>query len=397
MPTLFRDDIGGLMDHELWWHNHYDWFQECGYTLRSRYQADWVPSWKGSPRWYAHLISPDGIAMWSPFVLDATRNCDGEPVALKRVHRSVHPYEVDIGRYLCSPALSSDKRNHCCPVLEVLQDPTDADIQIIVMPFLRKFYDPKFVTIGEAIDFFRQAFEGLQFMHEHHVAHRYRRLPRLSTASDKFPRDCMRLNIMYDPRPMFPEPYHPMFTDKSLDFKRSVSHYSRTKRPCRYYWTDFGLSRQYEPDDVHPEENIILGGDRTVPEFKDEHVFTHNPYHTDLYYLGNLIREDFLQKYSNLEFMYHLIARMIKPKPEQRPTMDEAVRMLDAVISKLPWWKLRARLRRRKDDVVLHFLKDVGHTFRTASYLLLRIPAVPVGPDTVETVVRYKKVDLPHA
>ena len=63
------------------------------------------------------------------------------------------------------------------------------------MPLLRKFNTPKLETVGEAVEFFRQAFEvclslasmmcpqtqhqGLQFMHEHHVAHRsvHPRLP----------------------------------------------------------------------------------------------------------------------------------------------------------------------------------------------------------------------------
>lgn len=40
-----------------------------------------------------------------------------------------------------------------------MQDPQDPDIQIIVMPFLRPYNDPKFGTVGEAVEFFRQAFE----------------------------------------------------------------------------------------------------------------------------------------------------------------------------------------------------------------------------------------------
>ncbi len=112
-------------------------------------------------------------------------------VVLKRISRSLHPYEVEVGRFLTSPPLSDDPRNHCCPIMEVLQDPQDPDIQVIVMPYLRDYNDPKFATVGEAVEFFRQAFEvrdrnklmrvgttdrahqGLQFMHEHHVAHRY--------------------------------------------------------------------------------------------------------------------------------------------------------------------------------------------------------------------------------
>ena len=78
---------------------------------------------------------------------------------IKRLRNSNHPEEVDIAVYLSSPAMKSDSRNHCCPVLEVLHDPYDADFQYIVMPLLRNFQDPKFVTVGEAVEFFRQAFE----------------------------------------------------------------------------------------------------------------------------------------------------------------------------------------------------------------------------------------------
>ncbi len=107
---------------------------------------------------------------------------------------------------------------------------------------------------------------------------------------------------MYDPRPMFPEPYHPMSTLQSLDLQRDVFYYTRTRRPCKYYWTDFGLSRRYEPDNTNPVEEIIFGGDRTVPEFKDQNAFTHNPFHSDVYCLGNLVKEDFLQVCSSYGF-----------------------------------------------------------------------------------------------
>ncbi len=102
----------------------------------------------------------------------------------------------------------------------------------------------------------------------------------------------------------------------------------------------------------------------------------------------------YLQKYSNLEFMYGLIGRMIKPNPEHRPTMDDALGALDALISKLSWWKLRARLRDRRDDAVLAFLKDVVHTFRTTFYILLRLPAIPSLPERAQPVERRKRAGL---
>ena len=91
--------------------------------------------------------------------MDAVRDSDGKDVMLKKILKSEHPFEVEIGRFLTSPPLSSDPRNHCCPTLDVLQDPYDDDMQLIVMPLLKRYNMPKFETIGEAVEFFRQSFE----------------------------------------------------------------------------------------------------------------------------------------------------------------------------------------------------------------------------------------------
>ena len=93
--------------------------------------------------------------------MDATRVEDGEMVVIKRYSKSTHPHESDIASYLCSPELSSDPRNHCCPILEVMEDPLDDDTRLMVMPMLRMFNDPPFATVGEAVEFCRQTFEVL--------------------------------------------------------------------------------------------------------------------------------------------------------------------------------------------------------------------------------------------
>lgn len=79
-------------------------------------------------------------------------------MTLKRTSKSKHPYEVDIGRYFSSESLASDPRNHCVPILDVLQDSRDEDILILVMLLLREYDDPQFETVGEVIDFLRQVF-----------------------------------------------------------------------------------------------------------------------------------------------------------------------------------------------------------------------------------------------
>ena len=78
---------------------------------------------------------------------------------LKGVEKSVCPNEVEITTLLGSPPLSSDPRNHCPTVFEVLQVPDDDDIQILVMPLLRRHNTPRFDTVGEALECIRQIAE----------------------------------------------------------------------------------------------------------------------------------------------------------------------------------------------------------------------------------------------
>ena len=78
--------------------------------------------------------------------------------------------------------------------------------------------------------------------------------------------------------------------------------------------------------------------------------------------------------------MYKLIVSMIDKEPERRPSMEEATKELNRIISQLPTWTLRARLRARKDDDVLNFLKDVQHMFRAAFYISLFLPPLPTPP-----------------
>ncbi|TBU42946.1 kinase-like domain-containing protein [Dichomitus squalens] len=376
------EDIYLLNEYELYWRDHFDWLQQSGYALRPRYKPNWVPSWQGTKRrpgdfedsrdcevpvltsaqWCSILTS-----VQRPVVLDATRVSDKEMVLLKRIHKSIHPYEVGIGQYFSSEALASDPRNHCCPVYDVLHDPADENTAIIVMPLLRRYNDPNFLTVGEALEFFRQIFEALAFMHEHHVAHR----------------DCMTLNIMMDARPMYPEMYHPRSPFMKRDYSGKAKHYSRTRRPVKYYLTDFGISKRFDKDDTKPIVVPIISGDPSAPEFQEDKVTARNPFPTDVYYLGNVIREDFLtvsrpDLYSNLKFLYSLVGSMVRKDPATRPTMAQVVKSFEQLVSKLSKWQLGARLVLHTDDSIVNALKYVHHLyFRLIPYLLLRLPSLP--------------------
>jgi len=199
-------------------------------------------------------------------------------------------------------------------------------------------------------------------MHDHHVAHR----------------DIMNLNIMLDPRSMFPDMYHPRFQERKRDFSGYVKYYTRTERPTTYYFVDFGHARKYNPNDGPPLELPLFGGDKTVPEFqKDGFNKPYNPFPTDIYYLGNLIREDFLRKYIGLEFMDALVGDMVRDDPSERPTIDQVVDRFEGVRKTIKGWKCRSRLVSRKEDVVTRMFKDMRHVFRMTSYVARRLPAVP--------------------
>jgi hypothetical protein len=104
-------------------------------------------------------------------------------------------------------------------------------------------------------------------------------------------RDCTANNLMYDPSEMYPQGYHPTQIDRSPDFKGRAKRYTRTQRPPRYYLIDFGLSRYYASRNVLDEP--LRGGDRSAPEHQSGRLC--NPFHTDIYYLGNLVREEFMR------------------------------------------------------------------------------------------------------
>ncbi|KAH7920628.1 hypothetical protein BV22DRAFT_1097836 [Leucogyrophana mollusca] len=347
-----------LGENELWWHNHYQFFKDHGYLLRPRYAPGWIPSWKTSKK-ECNACEDAEVPLFG-HILDATRTEDGSFVTLKIVKKSVHPHEVDIGLYFSSKSLASDPANHCVPIHEVLQVPEDDDRVIIVMPLLRLYSNPRFDTVGEVVECFRQLFEGLHFMHTHHVAHR----------------DCMNLNTMMDAKSLYIDAYHPSRPRLKRDFSGFARHYTRTQRPPKYFFIDFGISRRYDPSNSSPLEDPIWGGDKTVPEFQKSNE-PRNPFPTDVYYLGNLIREDILQTKVGFEFMEPLITDMVRDDPNKRPTMDEVVSRFDEIRKGLGNWKLRSRVVDKEEGAVSGLFRGAGHWARRVKFIAGGVPAIP--------------------
>ena len=236
---------------------------------------------------------------------------------LKMIPLEEGPYELEVNRLLSTEPLASNPRNRCAPLLDVIQLPNEPPI--MVHPLLRPFYNPRFQTFGEFVSFFAQACEvspvlsctaciGLghicprpynscmktmlrtgMSVHFSSLMSRYLISPTLHHI-----RDCTSENIMLDPTNMYPKSFHPVALGRSKDFRRRAKAYTRTRRPSRYVLIDFGLSRRYDPANGPPVDVPIHGGDKSAPELQEGKT-SYNPFPTDVYYLGNLVREDYMQ------------------------------------------------------------------------------------------------------
>lgn len=99
-------------------------------------------------------------------ILDATRFSDGMVTCIKRIEvkpkndpESDSSDEIEIAKFLSSPALSHNDSNHCVTVIDSFQDPMKLDEYYMVMPMLRTFDEPEFGAIGEVVDFVGQILE----------------------------------------------------------------------------------------------------------------------------------------------------------------------------------------------------------------------------------------------
>jgi serine/threonine protein kinase len=357
------DYIGSLKPSEFFWCKHRDWLKESGYLLRPRYQEGWAPSWKETMEAYHH---EDYVQWGRNGVMDATVIADGSFVVMKKIKTATPSQELDIAVLFSSEPLRSDPANHCVPILRVLSPPDEENCSIIIMPLLRRYDKPRFDTIGEAVSFFHQIFEGVQFMHKNNVAHR----------------DCTSNNIMMDANSLYRIPFHPVKQDRRRDFSgKSRPSATRTQNPVNYYLTDFGLSRRYKPEDRPPAERTVRGGDKSAPEMNESFC---DPFPTDVYYLGNLIKTEFLEgdeltsKKLGFEFMRPLVTDMTKTDPAQRPNMDQVVQRFDEIARGLSSWKLRTRVVKRKDIWLFQIYYNVPHWLRRLKFIVGGVPPIPV-------------------
>lgn len=90
-------------------------------------------------------------------VLDAVQASNSKPVILKSV--PISSPEMEIGKFLRSPPLKDDPRNHSIPLLDILEPENEPDIAILVFPLLRRLDSPPLASVREAVDFVEQTLE----------------------------------------------------------------------------------------------------------------------------------------------------------------------------------------------------------------------------------------------
>ncbi|KAJ6629433.1 hypothetical protein B0H10DRAFT_1776609 [Mycena sp. CBHHK59/15] len=364
--ALLSFEDGKLTTGDIIWRDMQPWLQDCGYMLRPRFRPGWVPSWKTSGQ--LMVLCEDSYVPISFALMDAVRIADNALVMLKHVRSELSPYEADTWSYLSSEQLRADPKNHCIPLLDVLDPPgAKPGDKVLVMKFMHNFVEPYFDTVGEGVDFFQQVFEGLKFMHDHLVAHR----------------DISLLNIMADGQHMYPNGFNPRQPKRTPDLKEEAKHLTRTQAPPKYYFIDFGFTTKF--DETQPRLAFPLrGGNHYVPEIvNNEGETLVDPFAVDIFCMGHIIQLAFLDvRYVypgmvGFEFMRPLIRDMTLTDPQKRPKIDEVVSRFEAIVSGLSSWKLRSRVR-QKSDFYLDIPEIAKHWYRRIGYIIRHVPPIPV-------------------
>lgn len=101
---------------------------------------------------------------------------------------------------------------------------------------------------------------------------------------------------MMDADAMYPGGFHAANQNMTPDYSGLAKHFSRTERPPRYYFIDFGISIRFSPDDSDPRTRVDAwgGGYDHPPENRKENS-EYNPFPADVYYMGNIIKHNFTE------------------------------------------------------------------------------------------------------
>ncbi|KAL5530918.1 hypothetical protein ACEPAG_3794 [Sanghuangporus baumii] len=348
-PPKITWSLYELAEDEIWWRGRYSLFESQGYRLRDRLRPGWVPSWKLNPKRHPE-DHEDTASSHHPFITHAARVSDGSNVIIKKIKKNSD--EKSIAVYLSS---LKDQKNRCVPIIDTFPDEAEDYTEFLVMPLLRRFNSPSFRTVNEVVDFVEQTLKGVAFIHSKNIAHR----------------DCSDLNIMLDGTLMFPEGFHPVRQIMDRSSMKLAKYRSRSNSPgTKYYFTDFGLSARFDDMD---SEHLVTGRrcQVYVPELSD--TIPYDAFAMDIYLLGDVYKKNFVEKYSNAQFLKPLVESMTQLVPSERPKADAALKQLENIVSPMSKSSLRWRLMKNNIGRTSHFLLNISCTTREGVYVVKRI------------------------
>ncbi|KAG8914066.1 hypothetical protein FRC01_004239 [Tulasnella sp. 417] len=308
-----KDQDNGIINRskldpvEIPWTARYEFLKSHGYLLRPRYRPGWKPSWPPAERNPEYRYEDASLPLHSKR-LDAHRVSDGRPVFLKLTLGSSP--ELGIARILASPTLKDDPRNHCVPLLDILEDPVLPDGVILVLPLLRMIDRPPPATIQEFVSLIDQTLEA------------YLRTPDL----------------------------------KKILAPRAIREVERVS----YYFVDFGLSTH--------QKSLTLGlaGQEDAPELSEK--IPYDPYKLDVYILGMAYKRvfEYIYRDSDFECLQPLTNFMTPIDPTARPTARAAYDYFKNLISKLPDEEFTKRLVSHAGETTSERIwNDIEHTIWT--------------------------------
>ncbi|KAJ7648248.1 hypothetical protein DFH06DRAFT_1423768 [Mycena polygramma] len=270
LPTTLSEGSTKLLCRsEQFWAQSYQLLLSHGYQLRSRYNPQWAPSWrgKGDPIWHE---CDDFLISYTTNALDALSVKDNQKVVLKRVKED----ELKLFRHLDD--LRSDVRNHTIPLLDVIPLP-GTEWTFVVMPYCRRFTSPPFHCRDEFVD-------------------------------------AMTQYIEFDPN-----------THHGFGHFFSWRNRCSLRPSVQYYYIDFGLSHHFPGGKESACLALTLRTFPMIPELSQ--TVPYNPFYVDIFQLG-LAMNRIIDTYPALE---NFRTSLTVDDPHARATLEAALKQLNSV------------------------------------------------------------------